>query len=65
MSEANKTITLQEFLYDFENVILNDVTDYQDCVNAWNAAIGAYIEDNIISEEAWNWKNPFLKRFEK
>lgn len=54
----------KEFMYDFETGVLPDVVDREDCQNAWDALITAYIYDGVLTDDAWKWENPYLKYFE-
>lgn len=56
-------MTKKEFMKEFEDGVLEDVRDRQDCKDAWNSLIDSYIEDNIITTSARRWVNPYLRRF--
>lgn len=57
-------LTKQQFINEVRGS-LDDVRDYQDCIDWWNSLIDAYLEDELIPQNARGWKNPFLKQFEE
>ena len=38
-------MTKKEFMKDFEDAVLEDVRDRQDCKDGWNSLMDSYIED--------------------
>ncbi|MFR2890951.1 MAG: hypothetical protein ACLTDM_22445 [Clostridium butyricum] len=56
-------MTKKEFMKDFEDAVLEDVRDRQDCKDGWNSLMDSYIEDGMLKESARKWINPYLRRF--
>lgn len=58
-------ITKEQFVKEFKEGVLPDITNKEDCINGWNSMIDSYEEDNLVGSEARRWKNPFLKEYDK
>ncbi len=57
-------MTKNQFMEEFEMMVLPDVWNKEDCVNAWKSTIDSYIEDGLLTKRARKWVNPYVKVFE-